>query len=278
MARRLPLVPGVDERVRLHPLEKEALAKLPHLQHVCHHPRLHLRVEVERVPVARARRVPARAAAALVAHPGDWEHRTLRGIQPSRVLAVQVEDEWNLYENRVAVRLVDHLLLWTSRHLDELRRLQDIADAGQGFDDEARGSLFRSQRLYELWGRFFVDDALTSELTDTLKALERLQRALQALLDTPLYREIPRDTFVPVTLVSTNILANDPHYRKVAGLWRAWAQHGHRPGPTREQLRLRRQADCVTSARSRCSSWCTRSTISGTPRPPTPCSTEARST
>ncbi len=240
----IPLVPRIDKRVRLQPLDKKALAQLPHLQHVCHHPRLLLRIEEERLPVARARRIPIRAAASLVAHPGDWEHRTIRSIQPTRVLAVRVEDEWNLYENRMAARLVDHLLAWTGSRVDELQRLQKLADDGRGFDDEARGSRFRGARLYELWGKFFVDDALTRELARTLEALERLQRALQALLDSALYRAIPRRAFVPVALVPTNILVNDPHYRKVAALWRAWVRHGHAPGSTREDLRLQRQADC----------------------------------
>jgi hypothetical protein len=240
----IPLVAHLDQRVHLHPLEKEALTHLPHLQHICHRPRLHLRVEEERVQVARARRIPARAAATLVAHPEDWEHRTLRSILPTKVLSVQVEDEWNLYENRVAVRLVDHLLSWTGKRLDELRRIAAMAHDGRGFDDETSGSRFRGKRLYTLWGKFCTDDALTRELERTLKTLEHLQEALQALLASPLYREIPRGTFVPAALIPTNILANDPHYRKVAVLWRAWARYGHVPGVTREELRSQRQTDC----------------------------------
>jgi hypothetical protein len=240
----IPIVQHVHERVGLQALDREALGKLSHLQHVCHRPRLHLRVEDERVRVSRARRVPARAVASLVSHPDDWEHRTIRAIQPARVLATQVEDEWNLYENRLAVRLVDHLLVWTGRRVDELRRLAKLAEEARSFDDETRGSRFRGRRLYELWGEVVVDDALGQELSRTLSILERLQRDLQALLDSPLYREVPRSTFVPAALVPTNILVNDPHYRKVAALWRAWARHGHVPSATREALRARRQTDC----------------------------------
>lgn len=239
----VPIVSDLDKRARLHPLEKEALTHLPHLQHVCHHPRLHLRVEEERISVARARRIPARAAASLVAHPGDWEHRTLTGIRPARILATQIEDDWNLYENRMAARLVDHLLVRTSARLDELRRLEDMVRKGEDFTGQTRGSHRRAERLYQLWGRVFSDDAMQRELKDTLRAVERLQSALQALRESVLYTNVPRGAFVPTTLVPTNILANDPHYRKVAALWRAWVRYGHEAGPTPEELRRRRQED-----------------------------------
>jgi hypothetical protein len=241
----LPLVPQIGEKAQLHPLEKEALKQLAHLQYVCHRPRLHLRVEEERLPVSRARRVPARAAAALVSHPGDWEHRTLRGIRPAKILATQVEDEWNLYENRVAVRLVDNLLGWVGRRRDELSRLKSMAEEGSDFHDEARGSRWRGGRLYALWGSYFSDNVLMRELLRTLQLVERLERDLQALLDSPLYRKIPRNMSVPDVLRPTNILVSDPHYRKVAALWRAWGRHGSAPHPTREELRRRRQAACL---------------------------------
>ncbi len=121
------------ERARPQPLDLEIARHLQHLQHVCHHPRLHLRVEEERLPVSRARRSPVRAVADLVSHPGDWEHRTLRSIQPSRVLARQIEDEWNLYENRVATRLVDHLLAYLAKRLEELRRIREILDTSRDY-------------------------------------------------------------------------------------------------------------------------------------------------
>ena len=78
-----PVAQRLAERARPQPLDLEIARHLQHLQHVCHKPRLHLRVEEERLPVSRARRTPVRAVAELVSHPGDWEHRTLRSIQPS---------------------------------------------------------------------------------------------------------------------------------------------------------------------------------------------------
>ena len=240
----VPIVAKLEEGAGLQPLEKEMESHLTHLQHVCQHPRLHLRVVEERVRVSRARRIPVRATASLVSHPEDWEHRTLRGIQPARVLSAQMEDEWDLYENRVSARLVDHLLKWTTGRAEMLRRFADMIREGRDFQDETSGSRFRAARLYTLWGRFFNDEALAREVERTLRRVEGFQRSLQALLDTSLYVRIPRGRSVPPALVPTNILVNDPHYRKVAALWRAWARYGHHKAPTRDELRKQRQEDC----------------------------------
>lgn len=240
----LPVVADVGKRARLQPLDEEILAQLSHLQHVCHRPRLHLRVDEERVRVSRARRIAPRAVAWLASHPGDWERRTLRSVRPARVVATVVEDEWNLYENRVAARLVDHLLEWVGRRLEELRQVEQMQAEGQRLRDDVSGSHWREKRLFTLWGALFDGDAVARDLRSTMTRLEGAYRDLQALLDSTLYREVPRTTTVSVALRPTNILINDLHYRKVAALWRAWARAGHVRQPTREELRRRRELEC----------------------------------
>lgn len=240
-----PVAQKLAERARPLPLDQEIVRHLQHLQHVCHRPRLHLRVEEERLPVSRARRTPVRAVADLVSHPGDWEHRTLRSIQPSRVLARQIQDEWNLYENRVAVRLVDHLLAYLAKRLEELRRIKEILDASRDYSDEiGRTSFRRAHRITELWSNT-LESKTEEELTRTMKRLELAQRDLQTLLDAPLYQRVPRRQTVALSLKPTNILVNDTHYRKVAALWRSWVKFGHKRQETAQQRAARRQREAA---------------------------------
>lgn len=238
-----PVAQKLAEQARLQPLDLEIIRHLQHLQHVCHRPRLHLQVDEVRLPVSRARRTPVRAVADLVSHPGDWEHRTLRNIQPSRVLARQIEDEWNLYENRVAVRLVDHLLGYLAERLEELRKIKEIVDASRNYSDKISNTSFRrAHRISELWSST-LDSKTEEELNCTLRHLELAQRDLQALLDVPLYKRVPRRQAVALSLKPTNILVNDPHYRKVAALWRAWVKYGHEYQETAQQRAVRRQRE-----------------------------------
>jgi hypothetical protein len=245
MASLPPVAQKLAERARLADLDKEILRHLQHLQHVCYRPRLHLRVEEERLPVSRARRTPVRAVADLVSHPGDWEHRTLRSIQPSRVLARQIEDEWNLYENRVAVRLVDHLLAYLAKRLEELRKIKKILDESRDYSDEIRRTSFRrAQRIAELWSNT-LESKTEGDLTQTTKRLELAQRDLQTLLDAPLYQQVPRQQTVAPSLKPTNILVNDPHYRKVAALWRSWVKFARPRQETAQQRAARRQSEAA---------------------------------
>ncbi|MEZ4302308.1 MAG: hypothetical protein R3B70_45695, partial [Polyangiaceae bacterium] len=105
-----PLVPEMSKRVEMLALESLLERRLGHLGEVCRRPRAHLRVEVERLPVARAQRFHARAASFLAAHTEDWERPTLRSVVPKRILSLVRDDQLDIYENRIAVRLVDHLL------------------------------------------------------------------------------------------------------------------------------------------------------------------------
>jgi hypothetical protein len=78
-----PVMRNLDERARLQQLESDIERGLSPLKHVCKRPRLHLHLEQERVPTARARRIPSQATSYLAAHSEDWEVRTVRAGAPS---------------------------------------------------------------------------------------------------------------------------------------------------------------------------------------------------
>src|SRR5690606_37609382 len=66
--------------------------------------------------------------------------------------------------------------------------------------------------------------------------------ALLGLMDSPLYRQIPRRAEVPRALRSTNLLANDDHYRGVARLWHQWSRLMVPRVPTPAEHYARQQA------------------------------------
>ncbi|MBL9107506.1 MAG: hypothetical protein JNL82_41855 [Myxococcales bacterium] len=158
------------------------------------------------------------------------------------MLARLIEDEWNLYENRVAVRLVDHLLAYVARRLAELNKVERSLHARKEHIDVVKTSFWRADRITTLWARA-LDSKIEDDLRATRQQLEHARRDLQALLDAPLYQQVPRRATVALSLRPTNILINDPHYRKVAALWRAWVKLGHKRQETREQRAARRQLE-----------------------------------
>lgn len=221
-----PLIPQISKRAQCMPFEAFVEKHLGALEDVCQKPRGHLHREIERVPVARARRIPAHAITYLAAHTEDWERPTLSSVRPKRVLALVQDDQWDIYENRVAVRLVDHLRSYLDRRLHELGRLADILDKVGDHSAALSGATYwrRRERISRLWGD--AEDAKNGSflVKDTLKRIGRLRRRVAALMDSWLYQEIPRNATVETVLRQTNVLSSDGRYRRMALLWGEWAR------------------------------------------------------
>lgn len=222
-----PLVPGMSNRAEFQPFEQLLKENVGHLAEVCRKPRTHLRVEVERMAVSRARRFPAQAANYLAAHTEDWERPTLRSVVPKRILATVREDQFDIYENRVAARLVDHLVVYLRRRVHEVTRLLRVFEEAAGnHGAAAAGSHWRRGRIYKLWGETLDASEAKRKAERTLAQLKHLLFTISGMKDSVLYREVPRKATVGTTLTMTNILSDDAHYRRVAELWLEWARLG----------------------------------------------------
>lgn len=222
-----PIVPEMSNRAELQAFEQRLKENTRHLQEVCRRPHTHLRVEVERMAISRARRFPAQAANYLGAHTEDWERPTLRSVVPKRILATVLEDEFDTYENRVAVRLVDHLVVYLQRRAHELSRLLRVFEEAAGnHSSAAGGSHWRQRRIYKLWGETLDASEAKRKAERTLGQLKHLLFTMSALKSSVLYREVPRKAMVGATLTMTNTLSDNVHYRRVADLWQEWARIG----------------------------------------------------
>lgn len=223
-----PLVPLEPADLEPHPLEGAMQDNLFALQEVCQRPRSHITLRTARVPVGRARRIAAGATAWLAAHTEDWAHLTLDGIQPRRVLADVRDVDWDIYENRVAVRLVDHLLAWLRQKIARLRAYIGCFEDLKELQDEAgaEGSWRRRDRVFGLWGEASLETNRSHQVAGALQRLLRLQRKLDTLRDSQLVQAVPRRASVPDVLRPSNVLDHDPMYRRIAALWLAWAAQG----------------------------------------------------
>jgi hypothetical protein len=222
-----PACKGFSDRIQVQALERHIREDLSHLQEVCLRPRMHLEVTVEKVRIETARRVPPRAVEYLTAHTEDWEELKVRSIRPRKILSVLAEDQLDIYENRVVARLIDHLLTHLHRRIDEVERLRRHYEEVERFGFNAPNSeatYILRNRVYGLWGEFAEAEQGRRCAEQTLAVLDVLRRELSGLLDSALYRGVPRRAHVPASLRATNILVNDQHYRHVARLWRLWAR------------------------------------------------------
>jgi hypothetical protein len=221
-----PLVPKISERVKLQPMDRKIRDHLGVLESVCRKPRMYLELEIERLPVSRARRIPVKATNYLASHTEDWEKRTLRSVMPKRILSLVREDDYDIYENRVTARLIDKLQAYLDERIDEVRGLRDILFEASDYTSAAQGSRHRQDRIYHLWGESAEAGEKFRIADRTLKALEWTRSKLLSLKDSILYKRVPQRAGVETTLRMTNVLVNDHKYRHVAYLWRQRALLG----------------------------------------------------
>jgi hypothetical protein len=238
------ILPSRAVRVQLTPFEILIDQRLQHLQEVCRSPRMHLTTEIEKVRASSARRVPMKACEYLAAHSEDWQQRSFRSIRPRRVLSLLVEDLFDIYENRVMVRLIDRLLEYLEDRLKELRKLTGVINEAKRYQEQCEGYFWRERRLFTEFGRLYTDQEHDRAI-NTLHFLEALERKLLALCASDLYKAIPQRAQVLISLRETNILANDQHYRHVAYLWRAWAEWYQNRIRTRAQVREESERVCL---------------------------------
>jgi hypothetical protein len=226
-------------------LDADIVNHLPHLREVCRRPRMQLEVTVERVRSEQARRMPPRATEYLASHTEDWEELRINSVRPRRVLSVLADDQLDIYENRVVARLLDHLLDYLNDRIEDVRQLRHVLQEVVSYDDPAsEATHWIRHRIYELWGKASEAEQGQRRAEQTLDFLENLRREVAALLDSALYRAIPRRARVASSLRTTNILVNDQHYRHVATLWQRWSRSRAARATTPRELFDLRQRLC----------------------------------
>jgi hypothetical protein len=177
------------------------------------------------VPVSNARRITPRTVVRLAAHSEDWAQRTPGGVRPERLLAPLREIDHDLYENRVAARLVESL----GRYVDaRIAAVNDIGDwvlrvehyVGQVQAGHRPWQI--SERLLRWLTRLMRADQWAQRVSHRLTELEALRGQLRNLRASPLWRGVNRRTALDTALRTTNLFVNDDRYRHVEALWRPW--------------------------------------------------------
>ena len=240
-----PVSSRASEQIAQQELEQEFDRLLRHLRQVCRQPRLHLDVQELRLPAGHAHRISPRAIAYLAGHNEDWEQRRLQSVLPRRILAAVNEDRYDIYENRVVARLLDHLADYLQHRIRSVRDWQqELREAADTYLQAPGGTYRQERRLYTLLGEFQEAEDHYQTASKTLEFLQGCLQHLDALKDSLLYRAVPVRADVGRSLRDTNILVNDPHYRQVVRLWRLWQKTVRTSRPTRQELYDDRQRIC----------------------------------
>lgn len=219
----VPLLAGHnDETLDLEKREHTLGENLASIARVCERFVTRLGERSELMPVSRVKRPARRALERMSAHTEDWEARTLSGPVPRRALAVTRELDADLYENRMVTELVHPILSSAlASRIRQLRRLtSDLADLERAKDE---GTYRRRKRLYSFWGADAARAAETSNRAEgTIAKLEAMAARIQSLRGSTLGTALRGRRTGQRSLRTTNVIANDRHYRAAGLVWKAY--------------------------------------------------------
>ena len=202
--------------------------KKGHLQEIARRPRMELIYEEHLVPVSRAKKIATSANIHLASHSECWQTRTLTGVIPKKILALESEEQLNIYENRVYVKLLGFIEYYLVKRISEVKKLEDLFNKARNFQ-EAKNIYFELRKcIYRLWGEGFskndeADVAAENGIT-TLNVLTNMLKKVRTLQNSKLYRILSHNLHVPLKLNMTNVLSHDQHYSHVARLWNIWLE------------------------------------------------------
>lgn len=211
-----------------------------HLHEISRRPRFDMRYDEFVLPVSRAKRLASSAERHLSAHSEYWQRRTLTGIQPRKIMGMVSEDEYNLYENRVYVRLLDRLERFLSKRIREIDALTKNLTDALDLDSSDQINYRLSRKLFSIWGETFADDSAAIEALDRLEKTQKVliaqHQSIRGLIQHKFYRCIPKSAQVPSQVEQTNILSHDQHYRHLPKLWNTLRKENHRDNLLPEEM------------------------------------------
>ena len=209
------LLSNISELLKPDSIESSLQLNDAQLRSVFHSPFADLEYIAERVPAPRAKRISRRAVQVLAAHSEDWLKASGSGVTPRRIEALEREDFLDIYENRVAARLIDDV----RRHLKRLIQEDENLDS---LLQEVNGPFRKIGRLTSLWGRQTPGQQLKDAHIQRRSRIMALLGRVEEFRDSRLYSGVPRRARVSNPIRVTNLLDQDLNYRGVRRLWDEW--------------------------------------------------------
>ncbi len=212
------------EWLKLQPLDEtiqEVLDK-GHLHEIARSPNMELIYIENLLPISRVKKFPQSAVRHLAAHSSCWQKRTFTSVVPKSLLALESKDEFNIYENKVYARLIDHLERYLQRRCREVEKIEEVIKKSGNFSPDKKLYWPMSRGILELWKEGYGLSADAEGGKGTLLQLKKMLKDIRGLKQTGLYKSIPLKDDVGIKIRLTNVLSHDQHYRHVAHLWYMW--------------------------------------------------------
>lgn len=188
---------------------------LPAIKRIFAKPVIHLKDSSEILPVESVRIVNSKTMTHASVHSELWENKTVGGIKPRKLLTINNQDNYAIYENIAFAKAIDIIMLFLRRNMRILRELM-YANKSLEFN-----LLDRTNHLnyYLAIGKLHTGyirnyDTYYEAAERCLSKMNYIYNVINARLERPVYKKCRKLTG-GFTLKSTNILMMHKDYHKI---------------------------------------------------------------
>ena len=226
----VPFLQGIEDCIDLTNFEKLLLKKLSDIKHMCVNPTSSLDREIQKVNIGKAKRISNRGYEYLSCHTEDWNYKSIVSFKPNRVLSEVLEENTNIYENRLLVAFVE-------RTKEYLRERITVTDYVMEFLEEYQRCLTENSEMTMYWEKrnrnielftaVYEPKEGTSSLDTSRKQVSNTQYSLKVAYNKlmkfsacPIFEEIKFSKTSKIEYHDTNVLLNDKYYKSLRLLWK----------------------------------------------------------
>ncbi len=224
------LLRNFNENLTISDFEKQLEIKLFHIEEICRTPSYHLKREITKQNVSRAKRIPVRAINYLAAHSEDWSRRKIRAVEPRKILSEIIDYDLTIYENQITKAFIDKLLIhFSNRMVNEIevidefiKKIETIITSRKSSNSNQKTYWYKKlDRDYKKLGKAINSVEKNRIQIEKIKTfILAIQRRLFTLLESELYRfNTIAINHSSQKLKQTNLFDNHQHYRFIKILW-----------------------------------------------------------
>ena len=226
----VPFLQGIEDCIDLTNFEKLLLKKLSDVKHMCINPTSLLDREIQKVNIGKAKRISNRGYEYLSCHTEDWNYKSIVSFKPNRVLSEVLEENTDVYENRLLVAFVKRAIEYLKSRITVTEYIKDFLEEYQRcLTESSEKTMYWEKRnrnivlftaVYEPKEGTSSLDTSRIKVSNTQNILKQACNKLEKYSACPIFDEIKFNKSSKIAYHDTNVLLNDKFYKSLRLLWK----------------------------------------------------------
>ena len=200
----------------------EAIEKgLPFIEKCILEERQFIRVEGDVLPIEKIRKTSKQSVIDLSKHSNYISHLPENGddseLIPDKLLMINKDNEYNIYENRVLLSCLEYLKDFISIRLNDIKGQMNAYKAKSYINKKIKAGNYSIDYKMELNEEILNDPLVIqkSGVQDIVNRIDVCLESVMALIKTPIMMEVAKSERVKRPITRTNILRMDHNFREM---------------------------------------------------------------